>query len=125
VIAREASSTSGDCVDYDNLMDFKTVRTIEIINGYPDNWYFNFDYYNDYDIKIKSPKFDTALTLPIGFNISAVLHFRFIYPASINDKQLKFSQLSSTTAPALCLMAVITQNYYRKWRTLAKLCNVI
>lgn len=90
VIAREASSTSGDCVDYDNKMDFKTVRTIEIINGYPDNWYFNFDYYNDYDIIIKSPKFDTALTLPIG-STSSLFTFQFIYPASSTLANLNFT----------------------------------
>ena len=90
VIAREASSTSGDCVDYDNKMDFKTVRTIEIINGYPNNWYFNFDYYNDYDIIIKSPKFDTALTLPIS-STSSLFTFQFIYPASSTLANLNFT----------------------------------
>lgn len=90
VIAREISSQSGDCVDYDDKMDFKTVRTIEIINGYPNDWYFNFDYYNDYDIKIKSPQFDTALTLPIG-STSSLFTFQFIYPASSTLANLNFT----------------------------------
>ena len=90
VIARDASSTASDCVDYDNLMDFHTLRTIEVINGYPDNWYFNFDYYNDYDIVIKSPKFDTALTLPIG-STSSLFTFQFIYPASSTLANLNFT----------------------------------
>ncbi len=89
VIAREVSSVSDDCVDYDDKMDFKTLRTIEIINGYPDNWYFNFDYYNDYDIKIKSPTFDTALTLPYG-STSSLFTFQFIYPASSTLANLNF-----------------------------------
>jgi len=90
LIARDKDSVSGDCVDYDNLMDFKTLRTIEIIQGYPDDWYFNFDYYNDYDIKIKSPKFDTALTLPIG-STSANFTFQFVYPSSSTLSNLQFT----------------------------------
>ncbi len=89
VIAREASSTSGDCVDYDDKMDFKTLRTIEIIEGYPDDWYFNFDYYDDYDIKIKSPNFDTALTLSAGSQ-SANFTFQFVYPSSSTLSNLQF-----------------------------------
>lgn len=90
VIARDASSISGDCVDYDNLMDFKTVRTIEVINGYPDQWYANLDYYPDYDIKIVSPKFDTALTLPAG-STSSLFTFQFIYPATSTLSSLVFN----------------------------------
>lgn len=90
VIAREVSSVSGDCVDYDDKMDFKTVRSIEVINGYPNDWYFNFDYYNDYDIKILSPSFDTALTLPIG-STSSLFTFKFTYPASSTLANLNFT----------------------------------
>lgn len=90
VIARDASSTSGDCADYDDLMDYKTLRTIEIIEGYPDDWYFNFDYYDDYNIKIKSPKFNTALTLPIGSE-STNFTFQFVYPASSTLSNLQFT----------------------------------
>jgi len=79
IIAREIDSVSGDCVDYDDLMDFIEVDGIEIIEGYPDDWYFNFDYYDDYDIRIHSPVFDTALTLPSG-STSADFTFGFIYP---------------------------------------------
>ena len=80
LIAREISSVSGDCVDYDDLMDYITLSGLEIIEGYPDDWYFNFDYYDDYDIEITSPIFDVpALTLPLGS--SAVdMSFSFIYP---------------------------------------------
>lgn len=90
LIAREIDSVSGDCADYDDLMDYKTLRTIEIIEGYPDDWYFNFDYYDNYDIKIKSPKFDTALTLPIG-STSANFTFQFIYPTSSTLSNLQFT----------------------------------
>lgn len=90
VIAREVSSVSGDCVDYDDKMDFKTVRSIEVINGYPNDWYFNFDYYNDYDIKIKSPTFDTALTLPYNAT-SSLFTFQFTYPASSTLANLNFT----------------------------------
>mgnify|MGYP003816377983 CR=1 FL=1 len=79
IIARELNSVSGDCVDYDNLMDFIEVDGFQVIEGYPDDWYFNFDYYDDYDIKILSPTFDTALTLPTG-STSADFHFKFVYP---------------------------------------------
>ena len=89
LIAREIDSVSGDCADYDDLMDYKTLRTIEIIEGYPDDWYFNFDYYDDYDIKIKSPHFDTALTLPAG-STSANFTFGFIYPTSSTLSNLNF-----------------------------------
>ncbi|OGH85612.1 MAG: hypothetical protein A2493_01980 [Candidatus Magasanikbacteria bacterium RIFOXYC12_FULL_33_11] len=79
IIAREIDSVSGDCVDYDDLMDFIEVDGFEVIEGYPDDWYFNFDYYDDYDIRIKSPSFDTALTLPSG-STSADFTFGFVYP---------------------------------------------
>lgn len=79
IIAREIDSVSGDCVDYDELMDFIEVDGIEVIEGYPDDWYFNFDYYDDYDIKIHSPIFDTALTLPAG-STYADITFGFVYP---------------------------------------------
>ena len=90
LIAREISSVSGDCVDYDNLMDYITLSGLEIIEGYPDDWYFNFDYYQDYNIKIKSPVFDTALTLPIG-STSVDFTFGFIYPASSTLSNLNFN----------------------------------
>lgn len=80
VIAREIDSVSGDCVDYDDLMDFIEVSGIEVIEGYPDDWYFDFDYYDDYDIRIHSPVFDTALTLPQG-STSTDFTFGFIYPS--------------------------------------------
>lgn len=90
IIARDKDSVSGDCVDYDDLMDSKTVRNVEIINGYPDDWYFNFDYYDDYDIRIKSPVFDTALTLPIG-SVSSLFTFQFVYPTSSTLSNLNFT----------------------------------
>lgn len=90
LIAREIDSVSGDCVDYDDLMDYITLSGIEVIEGYPDDWYFNFDYYDDYDIKIKSPVFDTALTLPAG-STSANFTFGFIYPASSTPANLNFN----------------------------------
>lgn len=90
IIARDASSTATDCVDYDNLMDYKTVRNIEVINGYPNQWYANLDYYQDYNIIIKSPTFDTALTLPAG-STSSLFTFRFTYPASSTLANLQFT----------------------------------
>jgi hypothetical protein len=90
LIAREISSQSGDCVDYDNLIDSITLSGLEVIEGYPDDWYFNFDYYNDYDIKIKSPVFDTSLTLPIGSE-SSFFTFGFIYPTSSALNNLNFN----------------------------------
>lgn len=89
LIARDISSVSGDCVDYDDLMDYITLSGLEIIEGYPDDWYFNFDYYDDYDIRIKSPTFDTALTLPAG-STSASFTFGFIYPTSSTLSNLNF-----------------------------------
>lgn len=90
IIARDISSVSGDCVDYDNLMDFKTVRNIEVINGYPDQWYANLNYYPDYDVKILSPTFSTALTLPAG-STSSLFTFQFVYPASSTLSSLVFN----------------------------------
>lgn len=90
IIARDASSTSSDCANYDGLMDYKTVRTIEVINGYPNEWYANLNYYQDYDIKIKSPSFDIALTLPIGAT-SSLFTFQFLYPASSTLANLQFT----------------------------------
>ncbi len=90
IVARDISSASTDCMDYDDQMNFISVRTIEVINGYPNDWYFNFDYYNDYDIKIKSPTFDTALTLPYG-STNAVFNFQFVYPSSSTLSNLNFT----------------------------------
>jgi len=81
IIARDIDSISGDCVDYDDLMDFIEVEGFEIIHGYPDDWYFNFNYYDDYNIKILSPSFETALTLPAG-STSADFVFDFDYPVA-------------------------------------------
>jgi len=80
VVAVEVDSVAGDCVDYDDLMDVVEIDGIEVIEGYPDDWYFNYNYYDDYDIEITSPIFDVpALTLPLGS--SAVdMSFSFIYP---------------------------------------------
>ena len=80
VIARDIDSVSGDCVDYDELMDFIQVDGFNAVNGYPNDWYFNFEYYDDYDIRIKSPAFDTALNLPVG-STSTNFTFGFIYPS--------------------------------------------
>jgi len=80
VIARDIDSVSGDCVDYDELMDFIQVGGFNAVNGYPNDWYFNFEYYDDYDIRIKSPAFDTALNLPAG-STSTNFTFGFIYPS--------------------------------------------
>jgi hypothetical protein len=100
LIVRDIDSMSGDCVDYDDLMDYKTLQTVEIINGYPDDWYFNFDYYDDYDIRIKSPSFDTALTLPIE-STSANFTFGFIYPPSSTLSNLVFNIKQYTSSGVL------------------------
>jgi len=82
IIARDISSQSGDCVDYDAFMDQVEVYGVEIIEGYPDDWYFDFDYYNDYDIKINYPSFDMpSLLLPAG-STEALFSFAFTYPTS-------------------------------------------
>jgi len=90
IIARDIGSQSGDCVDYDEYMDYVTIRGIEIIEGYPDDWYFNFDYYQDYDIKIKDPIFDTAITLPKGTEEKGFT-FGFIYPSESDLNDLDFT----------------------------------
>lgn len=80
VVAVEADSVAGDCVDYDSLMDVVSINGIEVIEGYPDEWYFNYDYYNDFDIEIVSPVFDMpALTLPLG-STNTDMSFSFTYP---------------------------------------------
>ena len=90
LIVREISSVSGDCVDFDNLMDVVTLSGLEVIEGYPDDWYFNFDYYDDYNIKIRSPIFSTALTLPLETE-SSLFTFAFIHPASSTLSNLNFN----------------------------------
>ncbi|NCO05340.1 MAG: hypothetical protein GW939_04325 [Candidatus Magasanikbacteria bacterium] len=95
VIAREVDSISGDCVDYDNLMDFVTVDGIEFVDGYPEDWYFNFGIYDDYDITIKSPVFDVALTLPRG-STSKEFTFSFTYPEeALEDLTFVIAQYDS------------------------------
>ena len=42
IVAREISSVSSDCVDYDDLMDAVVVDGISVIEGYPDTWNFNY-----------------------------------------------------------------------------------
>ena len=83
VVAREIDSVSTDCVDYDDLMDGVQVDGISVIEGYPDEWNFNYDYYNDFDIQINYPIFDTALTLPINAT-STDISFAFIYPSPLS-----------------------------------------
>jgi len=90
IAAVDKNSTAGDCVAYDNLMDVKTVRAIEIIEGYPDDWYFNFDYYNDYDIIIKKPSFNKiSLVLPKS-KTSENFTYSFIASASSSLSNLNF-----------------------------------
>ncbi len=92
IIAREKNSVSGDCVDYDNLMDYITVSGIEFVDGYPEDWYFNFGIYNDYDIVINSPSFDTLLSLPRGTTEKA-FSFGFRFPtSSLNNLTFKITQ---------------------------------
>jgi len=83
IVAREVSSISSDCVDYDDLMDAVVVDGISVIEGYPDEWNFNYEYYDDFDIRINSPIFDTALTLPINAT-STDISFNFIYPSPLS-----------------------------------------
>lgn len=84
VVAVDKNSVAGDCVDYDDLMDVVEVDGIEVIEGYPDDWYFNYDYYDDYDIEIVSPIFDMpALTLPLGSS-NVDMTFSFIYPRPLS-----------------------------------------
>jgi len=89
IAAVDKSSTARDCVAYDNLMDSVSVRGIEIIEGYPDDWYFNFSYYDDYDITIKKPSFETSLILPAS-STNSNFTFAFTYPASSSPSNLNF-----------------------------------
>lgn len=93
IIAREISSQSGDCVDYDNLVDWIEVKNLEVINGYPSEWYFDFNYYNDYNITINSPVFDLpALTLPNN-STSKIFSFKFTYPTDkLNSLRFNIKQ---------------------------------
>ena len=92
IVARERDSISGDCVDYDNLMDHLTVSGIEFVDGYPEDWYFNFGIYNDYDIVINSPSFDTLLSLPRG-TTEKEFSFGFRFPtSSLNNLTFKITQ---------------------------------
>jgi len=84
VVAVEADSQATDCVNYDNLMDVVEIDGIEVTEGYPDDWHFNYDYYDDYDIAIKSPSFDMpSLTLPLGSE-SVNMSFSFVYPMPLS-----------------------------------------
>lgn len=84
VIAVEKDSVAGDCVDYDDLMDMVEIQGISVIEGYPDDWHFNYDYYDDYDIVINSPSFDMpSLTLPNGSE-SVNMNFSFVYPMPLS-----------------------------------------
>ncbi|MBL7058519.1 hypothetical protein ISS03_04225 [Patescibacteria group bacterium] len=83
VIAREVDSVSTDCVDYDELMDVVEVDGISLIDGYPEEWSFDYDYYDDYDIQINSPVFDTALTLPL-LATSTDISYGFVYPEPLS-----------------------------------------
>ena len=117
--AIDRNSTAGDCVAYDNLMDVVNVRSIEIIQGYPDDWYFNFSYYDDYDIKILSPVFQLpSITQPYG-TTSTLFTFQFVYPpAELNNLTFNIKQYdhdgnllnSSYHVSALSAMAN-TQSY--------------
>ncbi len=84
IIAREIDSTSLDCVEYDALVDMVVVDGINIIEGYPDEWNFDYGYYDDFDIRINSPIFNTALTLPFGAT-STDMYFGFIYPTPLSS----------------------------------------
>lgn len=91
VIAREKTSASADCVDYDDFMDFKTLRTIQIIEGYPDDWYFDLDYYQSYDIKIVNSDFQNKrITLPNN-STSTIVRFDFSYPDNSVLSELVFN----------------------------------
>jgi hypothetical protein len=84
IVAVEADSQATDCVNYDNLMDAVSINGIEVIEGYPDEWYFNYDYFDDFDIEIISPVFDMpALTLPLG-STSTDMSFSFTYPQPLS-----------------------------------------
>lgn len=84
VVAVDKNSEASDCVNYDDLMDFKELQGIAVIEGYPDDWNFNYDYYDDFDIVINSPAFDMpALTLPLGSQ-SVDMSFSFVYPRPLS-----------------------------------------
>lgn len=79
IIARDIESVSGDCVDYDDLMDAVTVDGVDFIDGYPAEWYTNFGDALDYDIRILDPRFDVSVSLPRGSS-EETFTFQFIYP---------------------------------------------
>lgn len=79
----EADSVAGDCVDYDDYMDVIQIDGIEVIEGYPDDWFFNYNYYDDFDIVINSPAFVDALTLPIG-STNVDISFKFVFPMPLS-----------------------------------------
>lgn len=84
ISAWDISSLSGDCVDYDELMDTVEVDGFAVVEGYPSDWHFNYEYYDDFDIKIKSPAFDMpALTLPRG-STNVDFTFSFVYPQPLS-----------------------------------------
>ncbi len=84
VSAWDKDSLSGDCVDYDDKMDTVEVDGFAVVEGYPSDWHFNYDYYDDFDIKIKSPAFDMpALTLPKG-QTSVNMTFAFVMPQPLS-----------------------------------------
>ena len=96
IIAREVDSVSSDCVDYDDLMDAIVVDGINVIEGYPEEWSFDYDYYDDYDIQINYPIFDTALTLPLNAT-STNISYNFIYPDSeLDDLVFNIKQYDGT-----------------------------
>ena len=79
----EADSTASDCVNYDDYIDVIEIDGFEVIEGYPDEWHFNYDYYDDFDIIINSPVFIDALTLPLG-STDTDISFKFIYPTPLS-----------------------------------------
>ena len=83
IVAVDIDSVATDCVNYDLLMDIVDIDGIEVIEGYPDDWYFNYDYYEDFDIIINSPIFVDALTLPLG-STDTDISFKFIYPTPLS-----------------------------------------
>lgn len=87
VVAVEKDSIAGDCVDYDDLMDVVVIEGIEVIEGYPDDWNFNYEYYDDFNISINYPNFNTALTLPYG-STEASVSFSFTYPSPLSPNVL-------------------------------------
>jgi len=79
----EVDSTASDCVNYDDYMDVIEIDGFEVIEGYPNEWYFNYDYYDDFDIIVNSPPFIDALTLPLG-STDTDISFKFIYPIPLS-----------------------------------------